>query len=105
MPSPLLDAAAVVMCAHGGRASMVAPNARVRVNGAPIATLPGLWAVAGCALPPEAGGPCLIGRFTTAATRVTSGGQPVLLADSLAVAVPTGAPLVVAWAQSRVRGV
>jgi hypothetical protein len=56
-------------------------------------------------LPPEAGGPCLLAQFTTAATRVTSGGQPVLLADSLAVAAPTGAPLIVASAQNRVRGV
>lgn len=105
MPSPLLDAAAAVICAHGGRANPAAPNARVRVNGAPIATAPGPWAIAGCALPPQEGGPCLIGRFTTAATRVTSGGQPVLLADSLAVAAPTGAPLIVASAQNRVRGV
>jgi hypothetical protein len=105
MPGPLLDAAAVVTCAHGGRTHPVAPNARVRVNGAPIVTSAGPWAVAGCALPPEAGGPCLIAQFTTAATRVTSAGQPVLLADSLAVAAPTGAPLIVASAQNRVRGV
>jgi len=105
MPGSLLDAAAVVICAHGGRATLLASDARVRFSGAPIATAPGSWAVAGCALPPQEGGPCLIGRFITAATRVTSGGQPVLLADSLAVATPTGAPLMVALAQNRVRGV
>lgn len=105
MPGPLLDAAAAVMCAHGGSAQPAAPNARVRVNGAPIATAPGPWVVAGCALPPQEGGPCLIAQFTTAATRITSGGQPVLLTDSLAVATPTATPLIVVSAQSRVRGV
>ena len=105
MAGLLLDTAAAVMCAHGGSAHPVTPNARVRVNGAPIATSSGTWVVAGCALPPQQGGPCLIAQFTTAATRITASGQPVLLADSLAVAAPTGAPLIVASAQNRVRGV
>lgn len=105
MPGPLLDTAAAVMCAHGGRAHPAAQGARVRVNGAPIATSPGPWMVAGCALPPQEGGPCLTAQFTTAATRITSGGQPVLLTDSLAAASPTGAPLIVASSQNRVRGV
>ena len=105
MSSPLLDAAAAVMCAHGGRAKLAAPTTRVRVNGAPIATLPGSWTVAGCPLPPEGGGPCLVAQFTTAATRVTADGQPVLLSDSLAVVMPTAAPLIVTGAQNRVRGI
>lgn len=105
MAGLLLDTAAAVMCAHGGSAHPVTPNARVRVNGAPIATSSGTWVVAGCALPAQQGGPCLIAQFTTAATRITASGQPVLLADSLAVAAPTGAPLLVASAQNRVRGV
>ena len=105
MAGLLLDTAAAVMCAHGGSAHPVTPNARVRVNGAPIATLPGSWTVAGCPLPPEGGGPCLVAQFTTAATRVTSDGQPVLLSDSLAVVTPTAAPLIVTGAQNRVRGI
>lgn len=105
MAGLLLDTAAAVMCAHGGSAHPVTPNARVRVNGAPIATSSGTWVVAGCALPAQQGGPCLIAQFATAATRITASGQPVLLADSLAVAAPTGAPLIVASAQNRVRGV
>ena len=105
MPSPLLDAAAVVMCAHGGLAHPAGPNARVRVGGAPIATLAGPWPIAGCPLPPDAGGPCLLAQFSTAASRVTSGGQPVLLTDSFAFAAPTGARLTVASAQNRVRGI
>ena len=105
MAGRLLDAAAAVMCAHGGSAHPAAPNARVRVNGAPIATSSGPWVIAGCALPPQEGGPCLIAQFTTAATRVTSDGQPVLLSDSLAVVTPTAAPLIVTGAQNRVRGI
>ncbi len=105
MPGPLLDAAAVVICAHGGLAHPAAPSARVRVGAVPIVTAPGPWLVAGCPLPAEAGGPCLIAQFTTAATRVTSLGQSVLLTDSLAVAVPTGAPLTITSAQGRVHAV
>ena len=105
MAGLLLDTAAAVMCAHGGSAHPAAPNARVRVNGAPIATSSGPWVIAGCALPPQEGGPCLIAQFTTAATRVTSDGQPVLLSDSLAVVTPTAAPLIVTGAQNRVRGI
>ena len=104
MPGPLLDAATAVMCAHGGRAIPVAPSERVRVNGVPIATMSGPWAIAGCALPPQQGGPCLTGQFTTGSARVTAGGQPVLLTDSLAVAAPTGTTLIVVSAQDRVRG-
>lgn len=105
MPASLLDAAAVVICAHGGMAHPTASSARVRVGAAPIITAPGPWPIAGCPLPAEAGGPCLIAQFITAATRVTSLGQAVLLTDSLAVAAPAGAPLNIASAQTRVRGV
>ena len=38
----------------------------------------------------------------TAATRVTSNGQPVLLLDSQAVCVPNGTPLTIAATQTRV---
>ena len=104
MPGPLLDAATAVMCAHGGRAIPVAPSERVRVNGVPIVTVSGPWVIAGCALPSQQGGPCLIGRFMTGSTRITAGGQPVLLTDSLAVAEPSATPLIVVSAQERVRG-
>jgi len=105
MPGALLHAGAVVFCAHGGLAQPASPNPRVRVGGAPTATLGGPWLVSGCLLPPEAGGPCVLGRFIAGAARVTANGQPVVLADSPSTATPGGAPLAVASAQGRVRAV
>jgi hypothetical protein len=53
--------------------------------------------------PPNLGnGPCVTAQWTTAATRVTSNGQPLLLLDSQATCVPTGTPLIVAGTQTRV---
>jgi hypothetical protein len=44
-------------------------------------------------------------QFITAATRITSNGQPLLLMDSQAICTPTAAPLIVAAAQTRVTGI
>ena len=70
----------------------------------PTLTLAGPWAVAGCALPPVAGGPCLTAQFVTSALRVTSLGQPLLLMDSQSICAPTGTPLIPVMAQTRVVG-
>jgi hypothetical protein len=42
-------------------------------------------------------------QWTTAATRVTAGGAPVLLQDSVAVCAPTGTGLNVLLTQLRVK--
>jgi hypothetical protein len=42
--------------------------------------------------------------WVTAATRVTSNGQPVLLMDSQAVCAPSGTPLLTVFTQTRVTG-
>ncbi len=106
MPSFLLHVGATVVCAHGGQAQPAAPNPRVMVGGMPAVTLTTPYVVAGCPLPPPAGnGPCVTGRWITAATRVTSNGQPLLLADSQAVCAPTGTPLLIVAMQTRVSAV
>jgi hypothetical protein len=92
------------MCSHGGQAQPTAVQPRVTVSGQPIVTLAAPYAVAGCALPPNAGGPCVTAQFVTGATRVTSMGLPVLLMDSQAICVPTGTPLVIVVTQPRVSG-
>jgi hypothetical protein len=76
------------------------------VSGQPIVTITSPYVVAGCALPPPTAGngPCLTAQFVTAALRVTSLGQPVLLMDSQAICAPTGTPLIIAFAQPRVTG-
>ncbi len=94
------------MCSHAGQATPTVVNPRVTVSGQPIVMVTSPYVVAGCVLPPPtaANGPCVTAQFVTAATRITSNGQPVLLFDSQAVCVPTGTPLLVVAAQTRVTG-
>jgi hypothetical protein len=107
MPGFLLHLGATVLCSHAGQAQPTAPNPRVIVNGTPTVTLAAPYVVAGCALPPPpaANGPCVTAQFVTAATRVTSNDQPLLLLDSQAICAPTGTPLIIVVTQTRVTGI
>lgn len=105
MPGYLLDADAAVCCEHGGHAQPIAPSPRVRLGGRALVTQASSHLISGCTLPPSPPpGPCRSATWVTGATRVTSGGQPVLLQNSRAVCVPTGAGLVVFSQQVRVKG-
>ena len=101
MPGFLLHVGASVLCAHAGQAQATALNPRVTVSGQPTVTMPAPWLIAGCTSP-AANGPCLRAQFVTAATRVTSNGQPLLLSDSRAICAPTATPLRVVTCQTRV---
>ena len=91
------------MCAHAGQATPAAPNPRVTVSGQPTVTLASPYLVAGCPfVPPGGNGPCVTAQFVTAAIRVTSNGQPLLLLDSQAICAPTGTPLMILVTQVRV---
>ena len=105
MPGFILHMGATVLCAHAGQAQPTAPNPRVKVGGQPVVTLPTLYTVAGCALPPPpaANGPCVTAQFLMGATRVMAGGQPLLLQDSQAICTPTGTPLNIVVTQLRVK--
>lgn len=107
MPGFLLHAGAQVQCMHAGTAQPTAVNSRVLVLGQPTVFLTAPYMVAGCALPtpPAANGPCVTGQWTTAATRITSMGQPLLLQDSQAVCIPSGTGLLVLATQTRAAGV
>lgn len=104
MPGFILHVGATVLCAHAGQAQPTVPNPRVTVSGQPSVTMAAPWLIAGCTLPPPpaANGPCVSAQFVTAATRVTSNGQPLLLQDSQAICAPTGTPLSVVSVQTRV---
>ena len=106
MPGFLLHVGATVLCSHGGQAQPTVPNSRVTVMGQPTVTMAAPYVVAGCALPtpPAANGPCVTSQFITAATRLTSNGQPLLLLDSQAICAPTGTPLLIVATQTRVTG-
>lgn len=103
MPGFILHLGATVQCMHGGKVQPTSPNARVTVDGQPVATMPAPWPIAGCALPgpPAANGPCRAATWLTASTRVLVGGQPVLVQDGQAVCTPTGMPLLVLVTQTR----
>ncbi len=107
MPGFLLHVGATVMCAHAGQAQPSVVNPSVSVNGQPTVTLSAPYVIAGCAQPPPlaGNGPCVTAQFVSAATRLTSNGQPLLLQDSQAICVPTATPLLVTLVQTRVTGI
>ena len=104
MPGFLVHVGATVLCSHAGQAQATTPNPRVTVSGQPTVAMTSPYVIAGCALPPPsiANGPCVTAQFVTAATRVTSNGQPLLLFDSQAICAPTGTPLLIVQTQVRV---
>jgi hypothetical protein len=102
MPGLVVHQGAVVICMHGGQAQPTAPNPRVLVSAMPVATLATPYVVAGCGLPPNAGGPCVTGQWVVGAVRVLVGGAPVIVQGSQAVCAPTGTGLIVTTAQPRV---
>lgn len=105
MPGPLLHQGATVLCAHGGQATPAAPFPRVTVGGQAVVTAASPYLVAGCPfVTPGGNGPCVTAQYVTSAARVFAGGVPVLLQDSVAVCVPTGAPTINAVVQPRVIG-
>ena len=107
MPGFLLNVGSTVICAHGGQAKSTVPNPRVKVMGMPVTTQGPPYTIAGCVNPPPPAnvGPCVIGNLITSSLRVKVMGMPALLIDSKALCVPTGTPLTVVNAQTRVRGI
>lgn len=109
MPGPLYHVGATAICPHGGQVSVVTGNARVLVNGMPVATLADFYPIAGCAFNvsgmPQ---PCVLARWLTRAARVLVNGQPAILQTSTGLCqsaeqIPQGPPVVVAT-QVRVIG-
>ena len=93
-----------MLCSHGGQAVPTVPNSRVLVSGMPTATIAAPYSVAGCALPPVAGGPCVTGMWIVGTTRITSNGQPLVIFTGVAQCIPTGTPLLPVSSQTRAIG-
>lgn len=104
MPGPLVTATTTAMCSHGGMATPTVPNPRVTVLGQPTVTIASPYVIAGCPFTTASPQPCVTAQFMTAATRVQSNGQPLLLIDSQALTVPNAVPLVLIPAQTRAVG-
>lgn len=107
MPGYLLHQGAIVLCAHAGQAQPTMPNPRVKVMGQAIVTQIAPYTVSGCTNPPPSAGtgPCITAQWLSAAVRVKSMGQPLLMQDSQAICIPTGMPLKIAATQIRVKGI
>ena len=106
MPGFLLHAGATVLCAHAGQAQPTAPNPRVTASRQPTVTQGCTYTIGGC--PFNVSGspvPCVTGQWITAATRITSGGLPLLLQDSRSICAPNATPMTVVVTQTRVRGI
>jgi len=106
MPGYLLHQGATVQCAHGGQAQPTVTSQTVKVGGQFVVTQSAPYTIAGCSLPPPptGNGPCVTAQWTSAAMRITSDAQPVLLFDSQATCTPTGTPLLIVQTQTQVRG-
>jgi len=100
MSDALLTAGATVQCQHTGSASPTRPQPRVKLGGQPVVTVSSPYVVSGCKHDP----PCVSAQYVTAAARVKSGGQPLLLRGSQAICTPNGTGLRVVSDQQRVKG-
>ena len=105
MPGYLLHVGATVMCMHAGQAQPTVTNPRVKVSGQPIVTQAASYMVAGCGLTGTPNPPCATAQWIVSATRVLSGGVPVLLQDSQAICTPTGTGLNILLTQMRAKGI
>src|SRR3954454_23996558 len=104
MPGFLLHLGATASCTHQGQAIPMSPNPRVLVSGQPTVCMTSQYSIVGCPQQPPVGPPCVTAQFMTAATRLMSNGQPMLLLDSRATCVPTGVPVTILQTQTRVTG-
>jgi hypothetical protein len=104
MPGFLLHVGATVICTHAGQAQPTVPNPRVLVSGQPTVTMAAPYVIAGCALTGTPNPPCVTATWVLGATRVFSGGQPLLLQDRQSVCVAPGTPLQILVTQLRAKG-
>ena len=104
MPGYLLHQGATVLCVHAGQARATVPNPRVKVSSQQTVQRPNPWTVALCPFTTASGPlPCVTAQWTSSATRVKSGGMPLLLQDSQAVCAPNGTGVNVVTTQTRVK--
>jgi hypothetical protein len=96
MPGLVVTFANAVACSHGGPATPLPPLSRVTVMGVGVVTFSHTYAVSGCGLPAASGGPpCVSGKFTQGALRVTSMGMPLAIVPAASTCIPNATPLIV----------
>jgi hypothetical protein len=100
MPGPVLHAGASLSCPHGAPITLVVSGPHAIVDGKPAAVLTDAGQIAGCPFmvgnKPQ---PCVSVKWLAGATRVTSGGKPLLINPAQALClsadqIPAGPPTV-----------
>lgn len=102
MPGYLVTQNATVTCAHQGQARVAAALAGITIDGACVVAQSASYTVTGCPFPPQSGGPCATGLWTTGTVRVTSRGMPLAIQGTPGTCAPTGVPMMVMVDQVRV---
>jgi hypothetical protein len=111
MAAPILQLGCTIRCPHGGMASVVNTNTRVKVGGNYALLSTDAYTVAGCPfiLPGLKPQPCVTIQWQSEAKRVKVAGSPVILQTSVGLCksaeqVAQGTALV-SGVQARVKGV
>jgi hypothetical protein len=111
MAAPVLQLGCTIRCPHGGMASVLNTNTRVKVGGNYALLSTDTYTIAGCpfTLPGPKPQPCVTIQWQSEARRVKAVGRPVLLQTSVGLCksaeqVVQGTALVTG-VQTRVRGV
>jgi hypothetical protein len=105
MPGFFMHAGATVQCAHGVPAQIIPTQARVLVNGMPVALMTDQIVVTGCpfTIPGPKPQPCVLVKWMMPSARVTINGQPAMLITApgagpglcqSAEQIPQGPPIV-----------
>jgi hypothetical protein len=94
MGAPLITSQTTVMCGHGGSATHVPTQMRVRAVSAPVAVATDQHMAAGCALTSVPSTPCTAMTWTAPAVRVKVGGIPALIQTSVPMGIGPGVVLV-----------
>lgn len=83
MSTPIVTQGTVITCPHGIPATIAASGSSLLVAGTPAALMGDKGTVSGCPFttPEPKPQPCVIAELTRAASKVTSGGTPVLLVN------------------------
>jgi hypothetical protein len=107
VPGYVVDQSATITCIHQGTCQAVVVAARVTLGGSPALLKTSEFTVAGCTLPPPTAGngPDVQGSWLLGATRVTSNGVPLLLADAQAICKPSGLGALIQRTQVRVKAI
>jgi hypothetical protein len=102
----LLNQGASGTCSHGGNATPIVGNPRVKVRGVSVLTVMSQLSHAGCPNNPSGVSPlpCTIAMYTTGASRVKVMNAAMLLDSSTPTNVPTGASTTITQTQTGVKG-